>query len=152
VLVIYQPVDGERQEFEYHPNELLSFDAEAIEDVGGPTWGTYEEFGEKLIGGNLKARRAVLWVMLRRQNPRLRFVDLVVRADEVKIASDADDIRVYLAQDDLTEQERAAAERQLAELTGESEPAGKDGGGDSAIDSPSLQPDSEPLPNSAAGT
>jgi hypothetical protein len=144
VRVIYEPVDGPRQEFEYVPQELLSFDAEAIEDVGGPTWGTYEEFGVKLGGGNLKARRALLWIMLRRQNPRLRFTDLVVRVDEVRLAADADDLRLYLGQDTLTEQERADAEAELAEMTGgTSEPVGKDAAAaESGTDSPSPEQDS----------
>jgi hypothetical protein len=149
MLVIYEPVDGERQEFEYHPNELLSFDSEAIEDVGGPTWADYEEFGERLSSGNLKARRAILWIMLRRQNPKLRFSDLVVRVDEVNIDADADDLRTYLKRDNLTEAERAEAQALLEERTGgASEPEGKGEPGDSATDSPSPQPDSAPSPSS----
>jgi hypothetical protein len=146
--VIYEPIGEARQEFEYRPRELMSFDSEAIEDVGGPTWGTYEEFGDKLIAGNLKARRALLWIMLRRQNPRLRFPDLVIRADEVRIASDADDLRAYLEQDSITAEQRAEAEAELAELTGEPVPPGKDELGDSATDSPSPEPDSELSTNS----
>jgi hypothetical protein len=146
VLVIYQPVDGDRQQFEFRATELLSFDAEAIEDVGGPTWGTYEDFVDKLTDGNLKARRALLWIMLRRTNPRLRFADLVVRVDEVKLASDAQDLRVFLESGGASPEQRQQAERELAELLGEDiepEPMGKDEPAESATDSPSPEPDLE---------
>lgn len=154
MLVIYTPEGGERQQFEYHPTELLSFDAEAVEDVGGPTWDTYEGFVGRLTDGNFKARRALLWIMLRRSNPTLRFFDLVVRVDEIKLASDARDLREFLERGDPSPEQRAQAERELAELTGEDaepEPVGKDAAAASGTDSPSPPPDSVPSPSNSPG-
>lgn len=81
--LIYAPEDGERQQFDFDPIRLISIDAEAIEEVGGPQWDTYGEFIDKLQRGSQKAWRAALWIMLRQQNPTLQFTHLVVKVNEI---------------------------------------------------------------------
>lgn len=90
--LIYTPVGGEEREFSFKPEEMLSIDAEAIEDVGGETWGNFREFCEALTEWKLKAKRAALWIMLRREKPRLRFVELVVGINEIVLQWDDDEI------------------------------------------------------------
>jgi hypothetical protein len=150
MLVVYEPHGGTPEEFPFKSDELMSFDAEAIEDVGGPTWDSYAAFIDKLMNDNFKARRALLWVMLRRKNPKLRFADLVVQVDELHMAFDADELRDILARDDLPPAQRVALEAELAERDPQPvdpEPVGKDELDGSATGSPSAPPDSEPSPS-----
>jgi len=111
VRLIYAPEGGERQEWSFRPNELLSPEAEAMEDAG--PWGTFEEFGRRFMSGNLRARRAALWVMLRRADPALRLSDLVVRVDELDVEYEPDEIdrlRTLIETNAfLTDDERAEA-------------------------------------------
>jgi hypothetical protein len=119
----YTPEDGDPQVFDFHVERLMSFEAEALEEAGGGQWETVHEWANKFDRGSMRAIRAALWIMLRRQQPTLRFSDLVVRVNELKVEEDP-----------------------------EPEPVGKGVPDDSATDSPSPPPDSEPSPNNSAGT
>ena len=119
--MVYRPEGGDPQEFEFDPDNPLNLEAEALESVGGEAWEDYPGFLMRAGSGNIRARRALLWVMLRRTDPKLRFVDVVFKLDEFLVVENTDE---------------------------EPEPVGKDEPGDSATDSPSPQPDSEPSPNS----
>lgn len=85
MIIIYSPEDGESKEYLFVPSKLISPEAEAIENVGGNVWESFEEFGTKFMRGNIRAYRAALWVMMKRENPRLRFQDLVFKVGEVSI-------------------------------------------------------------------
>jgi len=86
MIIYYTPEDGPPREFEFLPSRLISPEAEAIEKVGrGGDWDTFEEFGQKFLKGSIRAYRAALWVMLKRENPTLRFSDLVFRVGEVSV-------------------------------------------------------------------
>lgn len=112
--LVYSPEGGDRQEFEFDADNPLNLEAEALEAVGGESWEDYAFFLMRIGSGNARARHALLWVMLRRTQPELRFVDVVFRFGEFVI-----------------------------EEAEESEPVGKDSGGDSSTDSPSPGQDSE---------
>jgi hypothetical protein len=120
--LIYEPEDGDRQEWDFDPVRLMSFDAEAIEEVGGTQWATYGEFIDKLQRGSAKAWRAALWIQLRRSDPTLKFPNLVVKVNELIFVDDDEDV----------------------------EP-GKDEPADSSTGSESPTPDSEASPNSSPG-
>jgi hypothetical protein len=117
--LVYSPNGGDRQEFEFDPESPLNLESEALESAGGEVWQDYPDFLMRIGSGNIRARRALLWVMLRRTNPQLRFVDVVFHLNEF-LVEDAEDEPV---------------------------PVGKDEPADSATDSPSPQPDSAPSPN-----
>jgi hypothetical protein len=86
MIIKYSPEGEEPREFEFYPSKLLSVEAEAIENVGGNAWETFEEFGYKFIRGNVRAYRAALWIMLKRhENPKLKFQDLAFKMDEVSV-------------------------------------------------------------------
>jgi hypothetical protein len=86
MYLTYRPVgDPEPQEFVFIPGKTNSFDSEAIENVTEWTW---EEFLANLQKGSMKARRALLWVMLRRIHRGLRFKDVSCTPDEVKVEYD----------------------------------------------------------------
>jgi hypothetical protein len=116
---VYEPAGGGREEFRFDVDNPTNLDAEALESAGGDVWDSYPDFLDKIGSGNIRARRAMLWVMLRRNNPQLRFVDVVFNLDEFFIEDVEDD-----------------------------EPVGKDGDDANDTDSPSPQPDSELSPNS----
>jgi hypothetical protein len=98
---------GERV-FSFKPNKLLSVEAEAIEDA--TDW-TFEEFGRKFMSGSMKAKRAALWILLRREFAGLKFRDLSFTPEEVAVDFDDEEtaaLRQALADDpDLDDEERA---------------------------------------------
>ena len=149
----YTPEDGDQQEFAFRPGDLFSFEAEAIEEAGGTAWTTFEEYGNRFIDGQFKARRAALWIMLRRENPKLRFVDVVCKVKELDVAYDADELKRMRERIEgdtsMSDEDRAAAlaEIEAAEQTVEPEPLGKDGSDDTTTGSELPQPDTEPSPS-----
>jgi hypothetical protein len=145
--LIYTPEDGERQEWSIRLSELLSPESEALEGCARDSWQTFDEFTDLVDQGNLKARRALLWILLRRENPRLRFSDLVVKVGETDMDYDdgqVADLQATALDESASDEEREAARfrleatgRQVEEPTEqpESEPVGKDEPADSATDS-----------------
>lgn len=100
--LIYVPEDGQRQEFDFDPVRLMSFDAEAIEEVGGAQWATYGEFIDKLQRGSAKAWRAALWIKLRQQDPTLKFQHLVVKVNELIFEDEDEDVEPGKDEPDVT--------------------------------------------------
>jgi hypothetical protein len=145
VLLRYTPEGEKEQTFTFRPGRLLSVEAEAIEDVGGNTWASFEEFRQKFLSGNFKARRAALWIMLKRQNPRLRFPEVAVYVDELDIDFEPEELdrlreRVEkdegMSDDDRSEALRLLEASQLPEgVEPGDEPVGKELGSDSSTDS-----------------
>jgi hypothetical protein len=112
--LVYNPEGAPSQEFDFDPDNPLNLEAEALENVGGEAWMDYGGFLERIGSGNARARRALLWVMLRRTDPSLRFADVVFRFSEFEIDADV-----------------------------EAEPVGKENSGDASTDSGSPLPDLE---------
>jgi hypothetical protein len=149
--LIYTPEDAPPQEWSLRLSELLSPESEALEGCARDSWQTFDEFTDLVDQGNLKARRALLWILLRRENPKLRFVDLVVKVGETDLDYDdgqVADLRATVADESASEEDRESARLRLL-ATGrdvaepaeqaalpEGEPAGKDEPDDSATDSP----------------
>jgi hypothetical protein len=95
VKLIYKPVDGKERIWEdVIPNELMSFQTDWLEAAGGDMWESFEEWARLLWVGNRKARRALLYVMLRTENPSLRWPSLVVRNDELDVHWEMADLDV----------------------------------------------------------
>lgn len=133
MIIKYSPEDGEPKEFEFIPSKLISPEAEAIENVGGNAWDSFEEFGFKFLKGNIRAYRAALWVMMKRSNPRLRFQDLVFKVGEVEVdysKTELTKLREALEEGDesVSEQDRAYALSQVEDAleSKESESVEKD--------------------------
>jgi hypothetical protein len=116
--LVYAPTDAPRQEFKFDAGNPLNLEAEALEAAGGDAWQDYSDWLVRVGSGNIRARRALLWVMLRRTDPSLRFVDVVFHTDEFLI-EDAD----------------------------EPEPVGKEEPGDGPTDSESLPQALDPSPS-----
>lgn len=89
MIVKYSPSGGETSEWEYKAEDLPSIDAEDIEDAMGIT---FDEFQVKLMTGGAKARRALLWVMLRRENKTLKFSDVAFKMGELSVDFDGEEL------------------------------------------------------------
>ena len=89
--LLYTPEGEETQTFQFMPKELPHFELEAIEDVGRPQWATYVEWTQLLFAGGVKATRAVLWILLRREDPELEFDDVAIKPSEIDIDWELDD-------------------------------------------------------------
>lgn len=110
MLIIYTPEGGERREWEYKPMKLRSNEAEAIERHTG--W-AYQEFGEQFMQGSVMARHALLFVLMRRTNPTLKYGDVSFALDEFDIDLDPTERAATIEAlqekgDDLTEEQREA--------------------------------------------
>lgn len=115
---MYGPGDGEKREWIWKPRDAPSFEAEALEDASG--W-DFPEFLQRFIAGSTRARRALLWVLLRREHPGLRFEQVSFTMGE--LADEYDDDEIAAARAALAEQESNpddalddAARQRLAEV------------------------------------
>lgn len=118
MIVTYTPAGGDKRQWPYKPADLPSLEAEDIEEILGKT---FDEFNVSLLQGGAKARRALLWVFLRRERPSLRFADVSCTVGEVVVEWDPAErtkVRAELERMsavELSDQDRAAALRILDE-------------------------------------
>jgi len=146
LFLIYKPEGADPRQWTFAPDKLLSSEAEAIEKVTGTT---YEEFGQALIKGSVRARRALLWVLLKRDEPTLRHSQVDPATGTMSVDYEPHElqaIRDKLADDTaLPDEDRAAALAALDEMLAgaEVEEAPKAPGNDDASN------DSGSLPTSS---
>lgn len=110
MILTYEPDGEERQEWQVRLGKLRSMETEAIERVTGLDWGT--EYKQRLLQGNMRARRALLWTLLRRQHPKLQFADVDFADDEVVLRMDTEELaeqRGVVEKLDLPDLEKSAA-------------------------------------------
>lgn len=135
--IIYAPTDGEKHEWIWKPALAPSSEAEALEEVSG--W-DFPEFLTRFIAGSTRARRALLWVLLRREHPRLQFDQVRFTMGELADEYDDDEIaagRAALAEQDRNDEDPLddAARQRLAEVLADD--AGVEAGkGTGAADAP----------------
>jgi len=138
--------DGTTEEFDFQPTRLMSPEAEAIEDAGGPAWDTFEQFGRKFMAGSQRAYRVALWVCMKRKTPGVRLADVSFRVDQLLVAYSEDETRrireAIEADPDMDPEQRD----NLLDLIGglddtEADPALADYGATS-VDAPKDPPDS----------
>ncbi|WP_410676648.1 hypothetical protein [Amycolatopsis sp. cmx-4-68] len=79
--IIYTPADGEEQRWDWDPGTVRAKDAELIETKADATW---DEFQMQLLAGRMRARRVLLWFLLRKQHPMLKLDDVDFAAGELK--------------------------------------------------------------------
>lgn len=70
--VTYQPEDGDHQRWDFDPGRIRAAEAELIEKRYGQNW---DRFRADVQSGNIKARRVLLWHLLRRTHHTLRYED-----------------------------------------------------------------------------
>jgi hypothetical protein len=90
VYLRYTPEGSDTQEWVVQLGKLRVFDIEAIERVTDMAYGT--EYKQALMKGNGKARRALLWTMLRKAHPTLKYADVDFADDELVLQLDTDEL------------------------------------------------------------
>lgn len=69
-LFVYQPEGAEPREWAWAPLKMPSPDAELIEQLSGML---FSEWIEAVAAGSMKARHALLFVLLRKEQPGLKY-------------------------------------------------------------------------------
>lgn len=112
--VVYAPEDGDKREWDFKGHRILTSEAEALEKATGIN---LVEFSSRLIAGNPTAKRGLLWLLLRREEPTTRYSnvdfpvgDLTVEMDDEEKAGFRDTI---MRAPGLTDEERRAAVAEL---------------------------------------
>lgn len=115
MLLVYQPEGSEEpQVFPYDPRKLMSVERELVEKLTGFDYATWTQ---KVMVGHSRARRSLLFVMLKRQHPKLRFDDVDFAWDELTIQHSRQEYDSIIDQVesniDLTPAEKAVALEKL---------------------------------------
>lgn len=88
MIFTYKPEGAPERKWEVKTGRLLSPEMEAIEKVTGqfyPTWNA------SLLDGSASAARALLWVLLKRENPVLKYDEVLFSYDEFDLEYDLDE-------------------------------------------------------------
>lgn len=127
MLITYAPDEGDKQEWQFKGRTLMATEAEAIEKVTGIDWG---EFSGRLMAGSPTAKRGLLWALLKREEPTLRFsaCDFPIGSVEVELDEEEKaDLRAAVRRSpSLTEEQRREALAQLGGEEADDEPGPKD--------------------------
>lgn len=73
MIITYRPSDGDEQKWNFYPRKVMDDKAEEIE---GHFKGTYDEFHIAVVQGLTRARRVLLWHLMREIHPSLLFEDV----------------------------------------------------------------------------
>lgn len=115
MIVTYTPADGEKKVWQYQQSELSSREAEDVEEATGML---FAEWQMKVLQGSMRARRGLLWMLLKRDDPKLRFDDVAFRVDELEVDWDAQEkkrVRTTIEHSkDLSEENKRLAMQLLA--------------------------------------
>jgi hypothetical protein len=83
MYLVYQPEGTEEpQRFQYKPQKLMSAEREVLERRSRLD---FADFTKGVLNGNAVCRRALLWVMLKRAHPTLKYEDVDFAWDELKL-------------------------------------------------------------------
>ncbi|MFJ8818211.1 hypothetical protein [Amycolatopsis thermoflava] len=82
MIVTYSPSGQDVQVWTWDPNQVRAKDAELIEDKFDGTW---DEFKVQLLQGRMRARRVLLWHLLRGDHPTIKLDDIDFVAEELKL-------------------------------------------------------------------
>lgn len=88
MIFTYKPAGGTERVWEVKAGRLLSPEMEAIEKVTGVF---YPEWNRTLLDGSVTAARALLWVLLKRENPTLKYDAVQFTYDEFDLDYDLDE-------------------------------------------------------------
>lgn len=71
--VIYKPEDGDRQEWTWNPGRVRASEGQVLLRTFGET--SWDVFVQGVRQNDLHARRVLLWHLLRRDHPLVKFAD-----------------------------------------------------------------------------
>jgi hypothetical protein len=133
--VTYTPGDGDVQIWDFDPDDVTQSQAELVEKRFGKNW---DSFLVDVRSGSARARKVLLWHLLRQTHHTLRFEDTPdFKMGAVKVAHGVDElleIRARVEKSNLPDEDRegilAALDVEISEGMAEAE-QGKAGTGDS---------------------
>ncbi|MFD4660838.1 hypothetical protein ACFWP2_35075 [Kitasatospora sp. NPDC058444] len=83
MYLVYEPEGSdEPQRWKYQPTKLMSAERERLEKLTGRD---FSAFTQAVLAGNSLARRALLFIFLKRQHPATRFDDVDFAWDELRL-------------------------------------------------------------------
>lgn len=85
--IVYRPEGAEPRTWELSPGKMLSPEAMEIEELTG--W-TFEQWWNNLVRGSMKATRAALWTLMKRDDPTLDPDHVVFSYEDFDILPDAE--------------------------------------------------------------
>jgi len=115
VYLVYQPEGTEEpKRWPYNPRKLMAAEREVIERR---TDMVFADFTQAVIKGSSLARRALLWVMLKREHPTMKFDDVDFAWDELRLEYSRAEYDQMIANtgENLSGEQREAALRTLRE-------------------------------------
>src|SRR5205085_6764143 len=72
MFVTYSPDDGDVVQWEFAASEVTASQAEEIERAYSEPW---DQFLVAVFSGGIRARRHLLWFLLKQEHPRLLYLD-----------------------------------------------------------------------------
>lgn len=109
MYLVYHP-EGESEEkrWEYNPRKLRATEREMLESKTGKN---FTEFTTDCLQGNSLCRRALLFLFLRREHPRIRWDDVDFAWDELRLEYSRQELQEMREQvaERMTGEEREAA-------------------------------------------
>lgn len=94
MLVTYKPEDNPEdvKSWVFKPGRVRQSEAAVIEKVYGQNW---DQFCAEAQAGSIRARRVLLWHLMRRDHPVLRFEDVPdIYTDELLVEHSVEELRV----------------------------------------------------------
>lgn len=145
--LIYTPDGQDAQRWPVDLGRFRVAECEAIEKRTGMPYGT--QYKEALLAGSVRARRALLWTLLRREHHTLRYDDVDFADGELVLEFDVDEYRAMRDQvagdATLADEDRARGLAVLDQAIAEAEAAADEDLHDQADDLGKVAP-SENLP------
>lgn len=116
------PADGDRQEWTFEPGRVRAAEGQALlREFGEKSWDLFVQ-GVKV--NNLHARRVLLWHLLRRAHPLMRFADTPdFYADEITIEFSSKELTELLEAVRISNEAPALKEQLVAAFESEIEVA-----------------------------
>lgn len=126
MIFTYTPAGAEPREWQFRPLDVTSREAELVEDYVGLT---FAQWSARFYAGSIKARRAALWLLLRREDPNLGLDDVEFRMTELRCVYDgSEDAELRRQVQDDPELDEVTRARLLAQLSTEDADAAGDEG------------------------
>ena len=111
--VTYRPDDQDEQEWWLDLDDMGDAEAEIIESRSGWDW---DEWKVHLLKGSTRARRALLWTLLKRRHPSLRYDDVHSSRKSFEIEFDAQELGKMIAGFEEQATRRALSDEEQAGL------------------------------------
>lgn len=124
MYLVYTPDGADEQRWEYNPRKLRATEREMLEKK---TERNFTEFTTDCLQGNSLCRRALLFLYLRREHPRVRWDDVDFMWDELRLEYSRQELLEMREQvaENMSGDQRAVA---ISKLDDEIETAYDDGG------------------------